>query len=256
MRPRAAILALALLWAVRGQAAPPTDAPAKAKAIAGLRGEIGTLEAELVAERARATAEAQSLAQRIAQAQAQLAATQAHVRTHQDAVAQAEASDTARAAAQARLRDAVGVGVTVLGGAIDSSLPYRQAERRAALTRLADDLAGRRLAPAEAAARLWRLAEDELRLTGELARTATPVTLSAGGDPQLVEVVKLGMVVLLTRQPDGALGWLRRVGDAWRHDPLPAGADPDEVRRLFADLDKGVRGGLYRLPVPGVGGPK
>ncbi|MCB9525634.1 MAG: DUF3450 family protein [Myxococcales bacterium] len=242
-------LALGLLAAGSAWAAPPVAE--RARALASLRRQIGLLEAELRSERDRGGAELAVLAQRTAQLEAQIAATKAHVAEHKAAVARAEAADADRAQASAALRAAVAQGAAALTAAIDDGLPYRRAERRAAVEQLDAAVQAQRVAAAEGAARLWRLAEDELRLAGEIARTATPVALSPNGPPRLVEAVKLGTVVLLTRLPEGGFGWLRRVDGVWRHDPLPAEADADEVARLFTDLDKRVRGGLYRLPVPG-----
>lgn len=219
----------------------------QAKILAGLRSDIGLAEAAVRAERARGLAELRGLAQRKARLEAEVAAERRRLQRVRDDQARAEATIAARSAKASTLKAAVLAGVDTLTPHIAAALPYRIVERQNALADLSAQVAGDRLDPAEGAARLWRFAEDELRLTAEVVRLSLPVDLGQG--PQLVEVVKLGMVTLLVRHPAGGFGRLVHSGDGWAYEAITDAQALEGVARFFDDLDRDIHGGVYPLPL-------
>ena len=227
----------------------PSTVAEQATTLANLRAEIGLAEAELRAERTRGLTEVQGLAQRKARLEAEVAAERRRVQAIRDDQARAEAQVAARGAAASDLRAAVLEGVEALSRPLQTGLPYRVAERQAALADLRVSVLAGRLDPAEGAAQLWRFAEDELRLTAEVARLSLPVDLGDG--PRLVEVVKLGMVALLVREPSQeGFGRLIRSDGTWAYTPIKDAVALEAVAHLFLDLDRDIQGGLYTLPLP------
>ncbi|MFO0631890.1 MAG: hypothetical protein U0168_03475 [Nannocystaceae bacterium] len=68
--------------------------------------------------------------------------------------------------------------------------------------------------------RLWRFVEEEAALGDEVALGRQALPLGAG-EPELCEVLRIGMAVARTRAVSGALAWSVREGDRWSWLPLP-----------------------------------
>jgi hypothetical protein len=156
----------------------------------------------------------------------------------------AEAADQ-----EAELVPAVMALIAVLRAEVEHGLPYRRAERLGAVTTLASDLEERRATPSQVFTRLWESVEDELRLGREVALDRQVVALPDG--ERLVDVVRVGMVLLYFRAADGRVGqaaWK----DGWSFHYLTAEADIARVEAAFASFDKRVMSGFFSLPlVPG-----
>lgn len=249
-----AALALLLSGAALAQPRPATrpDPAVVARRLAELRAETSRLDDELRAIRAEGLAEVRGLADQKAQLQARLAAEDAR-----RAEAEARLAVTGEATRQQTedaevVRSAVASGVVALRKAVAGSLPYRLSERLAVLDDLSAALEGGRLSSVEVAARLWRFADDELRLTSEIAQTTLPVTV-APGQVRLLDALRLGMVAMYTLDPKGEFGALLFTDGAWRWRPVADEPTRVALTRLFADRARKITQGVYRLPLPDLG---
>lgn len=165
------------------------------------------------------------------------------------------ADEVAAIASREALRSAIAPvvqrHVAALRGRIASGLPFRARERAAELQRLGDELQAGRVAPPEALGRLWSGFEDELRLTKEIGIHRQEVLLE--GKEQLVDVLKLGMVLLYFRTLEGRHGLAVPQGEGWS---FALARSPEEERRiaaLFESLEKHIRSGFFPLPNPHAG---
>ncbi len=128
---------------------------------------------------------------------------------------------------------------------VEQGLPYKTSQRLSALDELRGKLADGSLTAEQTAARVWAFAEDERRLTRENALDRQVVSL--GGEEVLVDIVRVGMIALYWRAPDGTVGRARSEGDAWTYQPV-TGSDADAVVGLFDAMGKGIRTGWFSLP--------
>ena len=129
---------------------------------------------------------------------------------------------------------------------IERSLPFRSDERSAELNKLEQSLKSGLLSPPKAVVRLWSMVEDELRMTRESGMFRQ--TVEAGGEEQLADVVRVGMVMLYFRTADGQVGHAVRTDRGWGYRVLESSQDAALVENLFENFKKHVRVGLFQLP--------
>jgi hypothetical protein len=152
----------------------------------------------------------------------------------------------AQKAIQAALVEALGV----IRKAIQESLPFRREERLRLVERIGLQTQAGQIDAEQGVAQLWRIVEDELRLTTLVERAEIPVRLSPSAAPRLVKVVRVGMVAMFLE--DGKGGYyriLREKAGGWGVEPISSAKQRAEIQRLFADLERQIREGFYRLPL-------
>ena len=131
---------------------------------------------------------------------------------------------------------------------VQKSLPFKRAERVAALDAIESQLEEGLLGPEKDASRLWQFAEDELRLTRESGLYQQ--TLTVDGEEVLAEVARIGMVAMYFQTADGRVGRVARRGEEWVTETLTDERDVDRLRSLFDAFKKGVRQGFFTVPSP------
>lgn len=114
---------------------------------------------------------------------------------------------------------------------LDASIPFAIEQRRAALDRIATDLAGPQPDVAHAMERMWQFVQDERDMGREVARDRQVVTFE--GEPQLVEVIRLGMALMYIRTVDGRVGQAVHADEGWRFDPITIATTQTVVAALF-----------------------
>lgn len=138
---------------------------------------------------------------------------------------------------------------SVKKGILDS-LPYRRKERLALLTRLEVRLQAGRIDAEQGVAALWRILEDELRLTSIVEKAEIPLVLKKGQRPRLVKIVRVGMIALFVREGKGQFGrMVRNQKGKWLYLPVESAEGNKQIAKLFQNLERQLREGLYRLPL-------
>lgn len=139
----------------------------------------------------------------------------------------------------AGLSEVLRQGMTALRHYLETSLPFKRSERLQALSELETKLQTGTAAPEKLAQELWALVEDELHLTREngLYRQTLPIE----GETALVEVAKLGMVMLFFKTPDGRYGLVRRREGNWSYELVSQSNDQDLIAALMESLRKQIR---------------
>lgn len=152
--------------------------------------------------------------------------------------------------------EAVRAGIVALRAVVEGSLPFKRTERLAALADLEAQLDAGVLPPEQVAARLWAFAEDERRIGRENALDRQVAEID--GVEHLVDVVRLGMVAMYWRGPDGRVGQVVPEGDGWRWVPHEEPTTQAQINALFDALGRGIRVGWFTLPspVPAAGGAR
>lgn len=145
--------------------------------------------------------------------------------------------------------------VPVLREAIDGArdyteraLPFKRGERLASLDELESRLESGALKPPRLANRLWSFHADEVRLTGESGIYRQPAEID--GDERLVDVARVGMMLLYFRTDDRQYGYAVPRGEGWEYHLAGDRGAEARIESLFDSLQKQVRTGFFRLPNP------
>jgi len=235
-------LTLTLICSVPAFAAPSDQA----RRLAELRSEVEQLAARIDEIREESRSTARSSESRRLDLEARLRSEEARlaeITRRQERQRAALADETA---AGEVLLPVLVEELTALRAQIARGLPYRIPERLAQVDDLVRQLRAGTLTPQRGALRTWQLLEDELRLTRE--NVLDRQVIAWRGDETLVDVARIGMVMLYVRTPDGRFGVARREGDRWTYEELTGGPDRAGVGGLFAALDKQIRVGPFELP--------
>lgn len=131
---------------------------------------------------------------------------------------------------------------------IQRGLPFRRKERLASLRKIARRVKAGLMRPEVGVAQLWQLVEDELRLGRENGLYTQVIHLQ--GKSMLVEVARLGMVMLFFKAKDGRVGYAARQGQVWRFVVISAPTPKEQIIKLFDALKKNIRTGFWTIPNP------
>lgn len=238
-----------LAWlCLAGPAGAADPADTRAAELARLRREVETLSTEVAQQK-------EDLRGRLKAIEAQSLEIEVQIRREELRLAQLDGEAASRRAElathteqSAHLVPALKQSIAAIRAAVVAGLPYHLPERLAELEQLESQLDAGTLAPEACTARLWSLAEDELRLARENGLDRQVVPLATG--EVLADVARLGMAALYFRTDGGVVGHAVRDGDTWTWRVLESRDDEVAVEELFAKLKHGVRTGAFALPNP------
>jgi hypothetical protein len=151
-------------------------------------------------------------------------------------------------AASAELKPVVAEAIDGAREYVALSLPFKRGERLAKLDELDSQLDSGALTPPRVANRLWSFHADEVRLTGESGIYRQPVDV--GGEERLVDVARVGMMLLYFRGENGNYGLAEPAAGEWRFRHVDDRDSRAQIDALFDSLRKQIRTGYFRLPNP------
>lgn len=139
---------------------------------------------------------------------------------------------------------------------INGALPFKTAERAAEIDKIRRKRKEGLLKSADAVARLWDRVEDELRLAGE--NGIYRQVIEVNGEEMLVDVARVGMVMIFYRTKNGYVGKAELENGKWRWTQLTDPEDRKQVFTLFDSFKKQIRTGFFVLPdaLPEAGGER
>ena len=217
-----------------------------AERLISLRGEVDDLSAELSLQR-------EEQKQRMAALMAQHSEVAAAIKREQrqqsklrKALAQNREAALKAGADEKALEPVLVSVMDTLRRHIETSLPFKRAERLASLDDVQQQMSSGLLSASRAANRLWRFYEDEIRLTREngLYRQAIEVD----GESLLSDIARLGMVLMYFRTADDRYGMAQQSADGWAFRVIDDEQDRRRVAALFESLQKQIRSGIFELP--------
>ena len=130
---------------------------------------------------------------------------------------------------------------------VSNGLPFKTKERLAELDELETQLENSSINAQRGINRLWAFIEDEIRLSRENAIYSQSISIK--GENMLVDVAKLGSVMMFFRTRDLAYGRAVHSNSGWQFEMLDTGTDQEQVALLFDSLRKQIRQGYFELPV-------
>jgi hypothetical protein len=216
--------------------------------LAKKRSQVETLSTELDLKKSRMRDQLKSLATQKAELEIQikkeemkLSQIEQDLSKHEDRVSRKKVSETT-------LKPVVIERIQELKNYVQGALPFKLSERAAELEKLEELVTTNKLEPEKALARLWTLLEAELRLTHENGLYRQSIVI--GGENQLADVVKLGMVLMYFRTFEGQVGYVVRAGNGWEYKVINGREDRKRILYLFDSLEKHIRQGYFELPNP------
>lgn len=214
--------------------------------LAGLRGEVEQLSAELGRKDSDLRDQVRSLARQKSDLMLELQKEQVRLQKTQVAISQKKKVIAVEKEGDEAMKPAYQEALVQLRTQVARSLPFRTAERLGELDKIDDQLKSGLLTPPRALARLWTFTEDELRLTRESGMYRQPIHL--GGEEVLADVVRVGMVMLFFKTSSGEIGFAERVPEGWKYRLIEKPEDQKLVSNLFESLKKQIRVGFFELP--------
>ncbi len=129
---------------------------------------------------------------------------------------------------------------------VRGGFPFKVQERLAELEELETQLDNGVMSAQRGVNRLWAFIEDEFRISRENAIYSQSIALD--GENVLVDVAKLGSVMMYFRTRNLEYGRAVQTGQGWRFELLDNARDQELVARLFDSLRKQIRQGYFELP--------
>lgn len=211
-----------------------------------LRAEVEGIHTQIEDHKIEAQQKTRSLSTQRAELELQLQREELRLKQLQQArqkhIARVQESESSHA----QLKPALLAKITHIKAHITRSLPFKQRERLDELEQLNAQLNSGVLSPHKAAARLWQLLEDELRLTRESGLYRQTITLD--GEEVLVDVARHGMVAMYFRTNSGAVGKVEREAESWRYVYARGEQEQAQLSLMFESFKKGIRAGFFTLP--------
>lgn len=244
--PSAVALVATALVCVSNPASAADDLEARAARLAALRQEIAALQEEIAEDKDELDVTLRALNAQRVDLDVQVRREELRVAALDSELARLVEANARDAGLEDAVRPALDAAFARARTAVAAGLPYRVAERTAAIDDLARQVAVGELSPTKGIGRLWAFLEDELRLTRENVLDRQVVPLPTGDT--LAEVARLGMVAMYFRTTDGQVGHTVRTADGWSWTTVDGATDVRRVEALFEALAKGIRIGWFELP--------
>ncbi|MBU0483148.1 MAG: DUF3450 domain-containing protein [Proteobacteria bacterium] len=214
--------------------------------IMALRSSIETLYSRVDVNRENYKAEMKSLSLQIADAEAQINRKNTAIKLAEVELGKVKniiAEASSKSMDLAPLLDEVfSLQITTIEGGI----PFKIAERRAALDEIRSDLREKLITPERALALLWASFEDNVRLTREIGLFKQKIEIN--GTEMLADVAKIGTVMLFFSTPDKLVGHVVQDKHGYTYQVINHKQQQEEIAMLFDALNKQIRTGYFTLP--------
>ncbi|MEJ2533899.1 MAG: DUF3450 family protein [Gammaproteobacteria bacterium] len=136
--------------------------------------------------------------------------------------------------------------ISALREQVRTGFPFKVQERLAELEELETQLDNGVVTAQRAVNRLWAFIEDEFRISRENAIYSQSIALA--GENVLVDVAKIGSVMMYFRTRDLEYGRAVATPQGWRFELFDSAREQELVARLFDSLRKQIRQGYFELP--------
>src|SRR6056297_2379423 len=244
-----AMLAFALAPAAAQDSQDSLDA--LAEELVSLRGQVESLNTELNRMQEQHRAEMNSLAAQKGDLEATRRREELRIRQlDQDLEQNRERAREAGVAGEALIPVAYGI-IDGMEARIRDGFPFKTEDRLTAIAEIRSQIDSGAIDPPRAINRLWRLFEDELRITRDNGLYSQVIPL--GGDRVLADIAKIGALAVYFQTRDGRSGFVTRNGADWRFVVAEGGADRERISALFESLKKQIRTGYFTLPNGSIG---
>ncbi len=211
-----------------------------------LRGEVEQLSSQIQEQRRELRSQLRSFAMR--KASMELSLQKAKLQLGQVLQRQKEQQKKIQSSgsAEEQLRPVMIKAVSIIRKVVLKGLPFRLKERLKILDQLTRQLENKLIRPLKAGNQLWQFVDDEMRLGRENGLYTQVIPMK--GKSQLVEVARIGMVMLFFKTRDNIYGSAVRKNGSWNYEVFQGDKEKKQVRALFDSLKQKIRVGFFTLP--------
>ena len=246
-RARLLLAATVLLFgAATAGSASADDVIELGRRLAQLRGEVDTLSSELAREETEHRDKMRSLARQKAELEAELKREHMRLQRIKLETDKKKATIAEQKDQSDKLLPIFNESVLALRSHVQNALPFRTAERLAEIDKIVEQRNAGLLTTERALARLWSFVEDEVRLTKESGLHRQ--TLVVDGAEQLVDVVRIGMVMLFFKTSDDVVGYAVKHAESWTTHTETDTEGRKRIVGLFDSFKKQIRVGYFEIP--------
>lgn len=242
LRILAACALLAVVTPVLAQPAPDT----LAERLISLRGQVDQLQSELDVRREEHKNRMVYLTAQLAEIEASRDREELRVTQIQQDVDEMREEVAAAGISSGSLTPFLRDQISALRAQVQNGFPFKIKERLAELDDLETQLDNGLLTAQRGVNRLWAFIEDEFRISRENAIYSQSIALN--GENVLVDVAKIGGVMMYFRTRDLQYGRATSTAQGWRFELLDSAAEQELVAKLFDSLRKQIRQGYFELP--------
>jgi len=211
-----------------------------------LRGQVEDLQAELQILKAEHAQSMTYLNTRKTELEANIDRKQLQIKQSQATVIELqEKIKSLGLDSEQMIPDVLEMAQTIKAG-IAAGIPFKYQERNSVIDDITRDLEGRKVTSQHAINRLWAFLEDEMRLARENAIYSQTIELD--GQQVLVDVAKLGTVLMYFKTRDDRFGHVER-NNGWQFKLFDNEQESMAVAKLFDSLKKQIRQGYFTLPL-------
>lgn len=238
------IAALAVLATASPVAAQQGDT--LAERLITLRGQVDELQSELDVRREEHKNRMAYLTAQLSELEANRDREALRVRQLDEDLAEMQAEIADAGVSSESLTPFLKNQITELRAQVAGGFPFKVRERLAVLDELETQLDNGVVSAQRGVNRLWAFIEDEFRISRENAIYSQSIALN--GENVLVDIAKLGNVMMYFRTRDLEYGRAVQTPQGWRFELLESAGDQEMVARLFDSLRKQIRQGFFELP--------
>jgi chromosome segregation ATPase len=124
---------------------------------------------------------------------------------------------------------------------LQKTLPFKLRERQIALEELEALIVSNTISSERALNKIWSFVEDEISLTK--TNTIHKQTIEIEGEEKLVNVAKIGMVMLFFQTAEDRVGYLEESEFRYASEE-----EEKLILGLFDSIKKGIRAGYFQIP--------
>ena len=222
------------------------DASELAKRLAEIRGEVEALSNEVGDRRETIKAELRFLATQKQELEMEREREEMRLKELQAAKAKRVAQVVDDTNRDELLEPVMMRSADMITASIAKGLPFKKEERIQEIENLKRKRREKLIHSADAVARLWDRVEDEFRLASENGIYRQVVVVN--GEEMLVDVARVGMVMLYYKTKDGDVGRAEKQDEGWTFVAITDPEDKKRVLGLFDAFKKQIRTGFFVLP--------
>jgi outer membrane murein-binding lipoprotein Lpp len=241
-------LAVGMLLLCSGTAHAERNISSLAASLARLRSEVETLSSQIETKKADLRARMRSLATQKAELETKIKREQLRFKQIAKRRRELKQKIKKRNERRSQVKPAVPKLAAILHKAIEGTLPFRIKDRKKEIDNLVRRFKDSLVEADVAVGQLWERVEDELRLGRESGLYKQVVHLA--GQKHLVEVARIGMVMMFFRTRDDRYGMVKKSQTGWSYIEIKEKPRWLQVAALFDAFKKQIRTGFFVLPQP------
>ncbi len=238
--------ALSLLFAGSLLCASTSATDNMAESLMKLRGEVETLNSQISDEKDAYKSQMRSLTAQKSELEGIISRKELKLKEIQKELSDVQVKITKASKNSLGLKPIVFDAIDKLETMIKTSIPFKTADRIAAVEKIKTQLQSSLITPQKALSYVYNSYADEIRMTKENAIFQQSIQLD--GEDKLVEVARVGTAMMFFRTPDDKVGYVTRSNNGWVYKEELNKEKQTEIVNIFDAFKKQIRTGYFTLP--------